>query len=191
LALDAGLELQQQLVDVAERQSVHGPAWNTRAAALRRTAEPAGAAIRDAATFDESVGPLSAQIPALPMTASSQNAARDACARVGATLIRCQITERHLRRCLAYVFPRLRAEDAAMSWFDRLQPGRRDKTLGKLLEELRKSMDVATDFDSILDRFVMNRNRLAHHLLDFAKTPSLDGVGGLLEVLLRRRESSR
>ena len=87
-------------------------------------------------------------------------------ARVGATLLRCQVAERHLKRCLVRVFPGERDEIVTLELLNRLERTHSPQTLGQLLGALRNSMDVAAGFDEKLKRFLANRNILAHGLLD-------------------------
>ena len=80
-------------------------------------------------------------------------------ARIGATLIRCQIVERALKLCLTYVFPELRGEKRTRVLRQSMEAHLSRRCLGKLLKVLRSTMHVAAGFEDVLTRFLANRNR--------------------------------
>lgn len=87
-------------------------------------------------------------------------------ARIGATLIRCQVVERHLKRCLTYVFPQARGEKVTVHLLRSREEEYSRREFGKLLKVFRNTMQVAAGFEDILKRFLTNRNTLAHSMLD-------------------------
>jgi hypothetical protein len=85
----------------------------------------------------------------------------DLMVRVGTTLLNVQITERALRFITTFVLQKsspITAEQIIAQ-----SNAEQKKTLGYLLPELRKRVDLDVHFDR---KFLRRRNLLAHHLSD-------------------------
>lgn len=90
--------------------------------------------------------------------------------KIGFLLLDVQSTERAIKLCAKVALPKL---DQILTVLDeRLSNGQYDrKTIGQMLGELRKRVSFQDDFEAILNRFLKNRNILAH---DLANIPDWD-----------------
>ena len=79
--------------------------------------------------------------------------------RIGVALLQVQQTEKILDVFLKHVLPAL-DPDALITQNE----ARRGQTLGQLLGELRKKLDVDPTFDELLKSFLKDRNDFAHDL---------------------------
>jgi hypothetical protein len=83
--------------------------------------------------------------------------AKDILARIGETLIQIQRTEMTINFCIRYVVP-LKAKLAK----DVFQPAGRRASLGGLIAELRRQVDVPLAFKATLQEYLEKRNTLVH-----------------------------
>lgn len=84
-------------------------------------------------------------------------------AKIGFLLLDVQSTERAIKLCAKVALPKL--DQILTGLGDRIQNGEYDrKTIGQMLGQLRERATFQTDFEAILDRFLRNRNLLAHDL---------------------------
>jgi hypothetical protein len=81
---------------------------------------------------------------------------------VGLTLLCIQASEHILTFTLSWVFPRDPKMNLRTLYAQK--PAGQKKTLGSLLKELRKRVDVRRDFNTMLLEFLELRNRFVHRL---------------------------
>lgn len=84
---------------------------------------------------------------------------KDILARIGETLIQLQRTELTINFCIRHVLP-LKAKPAK----DIFQPVGRRASLGALIAELRRHVDVPATFQATLQEYLKMRNTLVHEV---------------------------
>jgi hypothetical protein len=82
-------------------------------------------------------------------------------ARIGVALLQIQQTERVLKTCTRHVLGRL---GTTWEMIEAQGEVERNKTLGQLLVELRKRINVNPEFDDVLKSFLQDRNTFIHNL---------------------------
>jgi hypothetical protein len=82
---------------------------------------------------------------------------KDVLARIGETLIQIQRTEVTINFCIRHVVP-IKAKPAK----DVFQPAGRRASLGALIAELRRHVDVPATFRTTLQEYLKMRNTLVH-----------------------------
>lgn len=83
---------------------------------------------------------------------------------IGLTLHGVQVTEQGFAFMLKWVFPKDSAMDLKTLYA--MDKGTQKHTLGQLLVELRKRLDVHAEFDAMLAEFLDLRNRFVHRLFN-------------------------
>jgi hypothetical protein len=84
---------------------------------------------------------------------------KDVLARIGETLIQIQRTEITINFCIRHVLP-LKAKPAK----DVFRPAGRRASLGALIAELRRHVDVPATFQATLQEYLKMRNTLVHEV---------------------------
>jgi hypothetical protein len=92
------------------------------------------------------------------------DAQKSATFTAGITLQGVQGVEQILGFCLRLVFPTDPSLDLASLY--KMDDVSRKRTLGQLVGQLRKRVEVQSDFDAMLREFVELRNRFVHHLFN-------------------------
>jgi hypothetical protein len=92
------------------------------------------------------------------------DAQKSATFTTGITLQGVQGVEQILGFCLRLVFPT--DPSLSLAALYTMDAGSRKRTLGQLVVELRKRVEVQSDFDAMLREFVELRNRFVHHLFN-------------------------
>jgi hypothetical protein len=100
---------------------------------------------------------------------------KDILAFLGVTMLSVQTTEQLIRLVLTYV---IQAQPLTLESLQSINQKKRNKTIGFLLCELRKRVDLNDTFDTILRQFLEMRNSFIHSL-DEIPGWSLDDEHGL------------
>jgi len=97
-------------------------------------------------------------------------------ALIGVTLLRVQSTETTLKFCMTYVLPK--TPDLTWEMLVNREQYLRTKTVGYLLYELRKRVEIILQFEDVLTQFLRMRNTFVHNV-DEIPGWSLDGDEGI------------
>ena len=81
---------------------------------------------------------------------------------MGAALLLLQTTERLIQLCMTLVLPK--REVLTLEALQQQEESERSKTLGQVLAELRKRIEIDVRFDLLLKDFLKNRNDFVHDL---------------------------
>lgn len=81
---------------------------------------------------------------------------------MGVALLLLQTSERVIRLCMTLVLPKYEA--LTLELLQQQEESERCRTLGYFLAELRKRVDIDTQFDLLLIDFLKNRNDFIHDL---------------------------
>lgn len=113
-------------------------------------------------------------------------------AKIGFLLLDVQSTERAIKLCAKVALPEL--DLILTSLGERLQNSEYDrKTIGQMLRHLRERATFQSDFEAILERFLRNRNLLAHDLTNIAgwSLKTADGIKAANEFLDKLVDDSK
>ena len=84
---------------------------------------------------------------------------------IGAALLSVQSTESVLRLCMTYVIQK-QSVPLTIESLESIKENESDKTLGYFMQQVRYRSEIDDDFDGKLKTFLINRNKLVHHLVD-------------------------
>lgn len=97
------------------------------------------------------------------MTASrSQVLMRELFGNIATTLIRVQLAERQLKACITWLGTN---PEETLEGLEARRETLRKRTIGFLLKELRKKVEIEQSFDALLQDFLEKRNLFAHDLM--------------------------
>ncbi|TKV76739.1 hypothetical protein [Rhizobium sp. AU243] len=106
---------------------------------------------------------------------------------IGMLVVTMQTTERLINMCLRFAFPEGGVN--TIETLTKAEESYRKATLGRLVELMKKRVDLDEDFDQVLAAFVLDRNTLIHDLnraggFDRSSPESMQKISSFLSNLV-------